>query len=71
MRKQELFDEVMNRLPSQFVEPKYNWLGEPDIRQNFWSDAVMPMLQSVKEDKLHAVISNLKSNSPFLKFIMV
>ena len=60
-----VFDEVMNRLPyfSQFVEPKYNWLGEPDIRQgNFWSDAVMPMLpDKLKEDKLHAVISNLKN----------
>ncbi len=60
-----VFDEVMNRLPyfSKFVEPKYNWLGEPDIRQgNFWSDAVMPMLpEGVKENKLHAVISNLKN----------
>jgi hypothetical protein len=58
-------DEIMNRLPffSKFVEPKYNWLGEPDIRQgNFWSDAVMPMLpERMKEDKLHAVLSNLKN----------
>ena len=63
-------DEIMNRLPffSKFVEPKYNWLGEPDIRQgNFWSDAVMPMLpEGVKEDKLHAVISNLKN--PIMPF---
>ena len=60
-----VFDEVMNRLPyfSKFVEPKYNWLGEPDIRQgNFWSDAVMPMLpEKLEGDKLHQVISNLKN----------
>ena len=57
-------DTIAARTPyfSKFVEPRYNWLGEPDIRQGgFWSDLLLPITaEKTKKDKLHEVIANMK-----------
>ena len=57
-------EEIRSRLPffSKNIEPRYNWLGEKDIRQgNFMSDFVFPYLpQRIKGDFLHEKIAELK-----------
>ena len=58
-------EEIMSRLPffSTMVEPRFNFLGEKDVRQGgFLSDAVFPVtFENTKKDKLHQEIANLKS----------
>ena len=57
-------EEIRSRLPyfSKNIEPRYNWLGEKDVRQGgFWSDFVFPMLpDKTKKDTLHEKIAELK-----------
>ena len=54
-------DTVRSRLPyfSTTVEPRYNWLGEPDIEQGGLGDVLLPVtVERTKKDKLHEVVIN-------------
>ena len=57
-------EEIASRLPffSKGVEPRFNWLGEKDVRQGgFLSDTIFPInFENTKKDKLHQELVNMK-----------
>jgi hypothetical protein len=59
-----IMEEIRSRLPffSKGVEPRFNWLGEKDVRQGgFLSDAIFPIsFENTKKDKLHQELVNME-----------